>query len=549
MADGLLPSVRDFVRSINDRREERKIDDALRGGNFLNNPQGAIDAVFQIDPRTGISMRDAETARTTAADEARRKRTKENTDTFARYLRGAKPGSDYGALVDQLTPFFKSSLQAGDEEIAAFRQAVSADPGILAGLDDEAFKDISKDRYSNTVITPGAKALRGGEVVASAPFAPRPVTLRSADGNSELHVFDPNAYIPGDAPQAAPRRGVDPTGPAAAPPGGGLGDDEAGQILGDAMRNKVIGESDARVIRDSLGANGGQAYNNWLKENGIRVVPDGTAARAPVAPPSDLPVQRVQPAPAMRAAPAGPIARTTGVKPVKQTRAATAQELAQAGYPQGTAAQVDQDGKFTNLRTPPAASRPKPIDPQKERQRVAGVQSNIDTIGSIRGRIKRLMTHPGGEAATGWLAGRLPAIGQQAENFRKLKDSVADANVIQTVKNLKMESPSGASGFGALTEREGARLENLYGSLSNTNDMAELKRTLREIDGIYAKAEQRARALLKPATPAAPQGQRAGRATMGQTATDRATGRKIILDNGGWVWMDTGQPYRPGKKK
>lgn len=476
MADGLLPSIRDFVRSINDRKEEHRIDDALRGGNYLNNPQGAIDAVFQIDPKTGIALRDQETTRRTAAEEQRRKRTKENTDTFARYLRGAKPGSDYGSLVDQLTPFFKTSLGAGDDEIAAFRQAVAADPGILAGLDDEAFKDISKDRYSNTVITPGAKALRGGEVVASAPFAPRPVTLRSADGNSELHVFDPNAYTGDDAPRAAP------------------------------------------------------------------VAPQGQRSQ-------DLPMERVQPAPATRAAPGGPIARTTGTKPVKQTRAATPQELAAAGYPQGTAAQVDQDGKFTNLRTPPAASRPKPIDPQKERQRVAGVQSNIDTIGSIRGRIKRLMTHPGGEAATGWLAGRLPAIGQQAENFRKLKDSVADANVIQTVKNLKMESPNGATGFGALTEREGARLENLYGSLSNTNDMAELKRTLREIDGIYAKAEQRARALLKPATPAAPQGQRAGRATMGQTATDRATGRKIILDNGGWVWMDTGLPYRPGKKK
>lgn len=548
MADGLLPSIRDFVRSINDRKEEHRIDDALRGGNYLNDPQGAIDAVFQIDPKTGIALRDQETTRRTAAEEQRRKRTKENTDTFARYLRGAKPGSDYGSLVDQLTPFFKTSLGAGDDEIAAFRQAVTADPGILAGLDDEAFKDISKDRYSNTVLTPGSRALRGGEVVASAPFAPRPVTLRSADGNSELHVFDPNAYT-GESPmpQGAPR-GVAPNAPAAAPPGGGLGDDEAAQILGDAMQNKVIGESDARVIRDSLGAQGGAKYNQWLKENGIRVVPDATAARAPVAPPA-LPTERVQPAPPMRAAPGGPIARTTGVKPVKQTRAATPQELAAAGYPQGTAAQVDQDGKFTNLRTPPASSRPKPIDPQKERQRVAGVQSNIDTIVSIRSRIKRLMTHPGGEAATGWLAGRLPAIGQQAENFRKLKDSVADANVVQTVKNLKMESPNGATGFGALTEREGARLENLYGSLSNTNDMAELKRTLREIDSIYAKAEQRARALLKPATPAAPQGQRAGRATMGQTATDRATGRKIILDNGGWVWMDTGLPYRPGKKK
>lgn len=542
----IVSNVIDIVRGINDRKKAARVDDALRGGNYLNDPQGAIDAVFQVDPKTGMMLRDQETARRSAADEQRRKRTKENTDTFARYLRGAKPGSDYGSLVDQLTPFFKTSLGAGDDEIAAFRQAVAADPGILAGLDDEAFKDISKDRYSNTIITPGAKALRGGEVVASAPFAPRPVTLRGADGNSELHVFDPNAFIPEDVPRAAPR-GVAPNAPAVAPPGGGIGDDEAGQILGDAMRNKVIGESDARVIRESLGEQGGAKYNQWLKENGIRVVPDATAARAPAAPPtSSLPIERVQPAPATRAAPQGPIARTTGTKPQKHFRPATPEEL--SGYPAGTAAQINPEtGELRNLKTPPASSRPKPIDPQKERQRVAGVQSNIDTIRSIRGRIKRLMTHPGGDAATGWLAGRLPAMGQQAQNFRNLKDSVADANVIQTVKSLKMESPNGATGFGALTEREGLRLENLYGTLANSSDFAEIKRTLREIDSIYAKAEQRARSLLKPV--AAPQRGGAQRATrLGTRIRDKATGRIAILDNSGWVWEDTGQPVG-GRKK
>lgn len=561
----IVDNVIGIVRGINDRRREARVEDAIRK-NWMTSPDTAIAEAIQADPKRGLALQEQQIARTTAAEEQRRKRLKENTDTFSQYLRGAKPGTDYGALIDQMTPFFKNSLGANDEEISNFKTAITANPEILAGLDPETYKLMSKDRYTDTVATPGSYVRRGGETVEAVPYAPKPVVLRDGNGRSEMRLFNPNEYLPGlngsdsggggGGVAATPQRGggIDPNGPGVAPPGGGVPDNEAAQILNDAQQNKVIGQSDARVIRDSLGPNGQTAYNNWLKQNGIRVVPDGTAARAPVPQGGDLPVQRVQPAPAMRSGQV--IGAPTAPKTPKRLRPATPEEL--RGYPPGTAAQVDEStGELKNLRTPPAASQPKPLS-EKDRtaieKQVTQAEDLVSSMTRLEAQAKRLMDHPGASAATGMVAGRLPGISQQATNFVNEFNNLKQVVGLEAMKALKALSASGATGFGNMSNAEGVRIENMLGALERTSDLPSLRRVYQQIiDFAREKRTAAAKGIMTTrqrlsggsAAPAA----RSTGARMGQTATDSATGRKIILDNGGWVWMDTGEPYRPGKKK
>lgn len=562
---GVVQNIIGMVRDINDRRREARVEDAIRD-NYLTAPDVAIQQAIKADPYRGLALKDRETERNASAAAAARKRANENTDFMARYLRGAPQGSDYGSILDQQSDFLR---QQGikDEEIGAFKSAIAANPNILAGLDDEAYKAMAKDRFSDTIATPGAYVRRGGETVERVPYAPKAVVVRGGDGSSEMRLFNPNDYLSGSdaggGANAGPRRGVDPNGPAAAPPGGGVSDDEAGQILGDAMRNKVIGQSDARVIRDSLGVNGGDKYNQWLKENGIRVVPDAAAARAPVAPPQsaagDLPIQRVQPAPTMRAAPAQSgqrIGAPTAPKPAKRLRPATPEEL--RGYPPGTAAQIDEStGEMKNLRTPPASATKSPAQQYKElKDQEAFTSRNTEAIETFDrlGRTARdLLNHPGMEGATGNVEGRLPQLllGQSSVDFQNELEALKSQIGLSQLMKFKAQSSQGASGFGNLSNEEGRRLERAWGTLETTSSAPVFRKNLKEIIDIAESVKRRSQdAMAKgylPAGGAAPARQGSG-PQLGTRIRDRATGRTAILDNSGWIWEDTGRPVG-GKKK
>lgn len=191
-------------------RQARRVDEEMK--NYLDAPESTITNVMQADPWTGLKLAQDYTDRTRAAEDRQRKQVREDTTDVTRYLRGLPQDTDFGAAIDELTPYFTQTLGITPGAITNFRQAVVTNPSILAGLDDDAFKEIIKDRYNTTVITPGSKALRQGKVVAEAPFARQ--TVATSPGQSR-DVFDPNTgeFLVDEGAPAAPS--------AAAPAAGG----------------------------------------------------------------------------------------------------------------------------------------------------------------------------------------------------------------------------------------------------------------------------------------------------------------------------------------
>jgi hypothetical protein len=82
--------------------------------------------------------------------------------------------------------------------------------------------------------------------------------------------------------------------------------------------------------------------------------------------------------------------------------------------------------------------------------------------------------------------------------FPALKDSIA----LDSLKQLKAASPTGSSGLGSLTEKEGNRLENMYGVLDINGDKVTLKNDLKRLkqtafDYIHGSKDEREKALQK----------------------------------------------------
>lgn len=77
-----------------------------------------------------------------------------------------------------------------------------------------------------------------------------------------------------------------------------------------------------------------------------------------------------------------------------------------------------------------------------------------------------------------------------------IKDSIA----LSSLRQLKAASPTGASGLGSLTEKEGKRLENMYGVLDVGGDKATLKNDIKRLkqtvfDYIHGSKIEREKAL------------------------------------------------------
>jgi GH24 family phage-related lysozyme (muramidase) len=79
-----------------------------------------------------------------------------------------------------------------------------------------------------------------------------------------------------------------------------------------------------------------------------------------------------------------------------------------------------------------------------------------------------------------------------------LKDSIA----LDSIRQLKAASPTGSTGLGSVTEKEGKRLENMYGVLDVNGDKVTLKNDIKRLkqtafDYIHGTKEEREQALAK----------------------------------------------------
>jgi len=82
--------------------------------------------------------------------------------------------------------------------------------------------------------------------------------------------------------------------------------------------------------------------------------------------------------------------------------------------------------------------------------------------------------------------------------FPALKDSIA----LDSIRQLKAASPTGSTGLGSVTEKEGKRLENMYGVLDVNGDKVTLKNDIKRLkqtafDYIHGTKDEREEALAK----------------------------------------------------
>lgn len=540
---GVVQNIIGIVRGINDRKRTHAVNEELK--NYLADPNAAIAAVNQIDAPAAIALdrqRRADEASRIAAGNAAADRGFALTRDM---LRGLPEDADVGAAYDKVSPFLQT-LGVRPEQLAGFRDAVTTNRNVL--LDDDAYKALMTDRYETKIGTPGSHVIRGGQVIDKVPFA---IKAETTPAGSSTNIFNPNTgrFETGGAPSAPaitspadnPPMGAQPTATptlgllrplfraqessgdytAVNPETGALG---VGQVmpktgqalakrLGLAWRPDMMKKNDPASMRyqdaisdaamqESIDAGGGDlaktfshyysgsttAYQNpkgnpktakYVQEMLARAAKAGAPAPANAGEPS---------AGGVVVTPTSVVVPPKPAAPKNTYRAATPQELAAAGYPKGTAAQVGTDGKMVNVKTPPAANQPKPYDQEKAR-------STADSLTTFTTMATELLNDRGLDGAVGNFQGRMPGLllSQAAVNFRNKLDSFKSNIGLNKLMELKAASTQGASGFGNLSNEEGRRLEQAFGTLEGTNDESVIRANLKIIIDTSQRAAERVR--------------------------------------------------------
>lgn len=471
MAGYAAGNIVDFIRGFGQRRKAAQIDDALK--NYLTDPEATVKAVNQISGQAGVELADQTAARNAQRAQQQAGIVKQNRDRFVEattLLRGIDPTKRAEAAT-AMAPQLKEFYGFDDNGLKSFIGAIQANPGVVDQFDEDARKEALKVHIAG----PGAGVYQGTTKVAEQPFAPKGLvyrTVKRPDGGTDVIPLDPN--VPGVAEAGGAQGGPVPGGAQieelalASIPGVTVTSRQRSPAKNAAVGGVAGSYHITDQARDFVPPKGMSMDTLHLRLRqafpGMDVINEKDHIH--VEPPRGTP--RAQPA-----------AQQGGVRPVYSTqgggvRAASKQELAAAGYPTGTAAQVDSTGKFVNLKTPSGKGAQQP---QQVMDRAYALRSNLLTL---KDQATRLLNSPAFSGAVGPLQGRLPSVFERTTDFDNDLQSLRDRVVIETLASLKELSATGASGFGSLTEKEGARLENSRGSLRQTSEQG-LKRSLNEI--------------------------------------------------------------------
>jgi hypothetical protein len=503
----------DFVRGFGQRKKDAQVEGAMK--NYLTNPQQAIAEVNAIDANRGIALRDKNVQDQMAADEAA-------SSHQTRYLSAVKNmgamlqtardrGADLGQAFDQLSPVMTNGLGIKPEELPAWRERVIANPGLLDDIVNEADNKLR-------VLTPGAALAKGTKIVANNPAMMKSVVLRDAAGNSHAAVFDPES---GTYSSGAPGFAPSPTAPGA-PAGGGqltvdavrphLLQQESGgnysavnketgalgayQVMPDtgkalAARVGVVWRPDlmtsdtpeARKYQDAIG---GAAIQEAIANSGgdpaqMAAYYHGGSDRAKWGPRTQKYASEV----AARLSGGGGAAgggfglETSAVKPTKPDyRLATAEEKAAAGLDPEVPYQISGAGKFEKIGERPMGAQSRNLGKAQPGQ----IVNYFKTIKNLKSEVTRLLASPDLDSAVGPVQGRVAGfVSKKAAQFQNDMESLGSRLVVQTLRQLKALSATGASGFGNFSNKEGDRLAEQEGSMKLTGDEAVVRRTLQNV--------------------------------------------------------------------
>lgn len=114
----------------------------------------------------------------------------------------------------------------------------------------------------------------------------------------------------------------------------------------------------------------------------------------------------------------------------------------------------------------------------EQRDKVATAKGVLDSYTQTTGTIDQLLNHPGLSGAVGARVGFAKIPGTDAANAQALIDTVKSSGFINNLLNAKQ----GGASFGALTEGEGKKLENMISSLDQNQDEKSFRASLVKIN-------------------------------------------------------------------
>lgn len=150
-----------------------------------------------------------------------------------------------------------------------------------------------------------------------------------------------------------------------------------------------------------------------------------------------------------------------------------------AGEPAYTQSTVDNPTVVNAAIPPKIRNEFKAKQPQVMTATVSMLRTYRDTQNDIR---NLLNNDEGLRAATGFggeLASKVP--GTRAADAKAIMDKLANRSFVTGLNEMRAASPTGA-GVGAVTEKEGARFENLVASLAQAQTYGQYKSQLIELD-------------------------------------------------------------------
>jgi len=251
-----------LIRGFQDRAHAADVNDAMQGNgdptqNYLNNPQAAVKAVFDVDPNQGLALQDKyqaqqaqQQAQQQTAAQAAQTQAESQFKQFGGLLRAGYEADpqhfDAAGAIEAARPIAKSAWGMTDDHVDQMKAAVARDPTILRGFDPE-YQKTADANLKDYTLAPGAQRYSGGvnpTLVAAAP-AERKAVAVPAGGMAAS--FDPNTG--GFATTAAaPQVGQ--------PAGGALPKVPAAQLLPVIKQKESGGDYTAVSPQGALGAYG-----------------------------------------------------------------------------------------------------------------------------------------------------------------------------------------------------------------------------------------------------------------------------------------------------
>jgi hypothetical protein len=119
-------------------------------------------------------------------------------------------------------------------------------------------------------------------------------------------------------------------------------------------------------------------------------------------------------------------------------------------------------------------------------------QDAMDAVSQALNTVKRIRQSPGLSSigtATGKLAALIP--GTDSKDVRALVDTLKNEQFMTQLQQLKETSANGSAGMGALSNAEGARLENAVASLDTDQSVEQFKTSLATIEQLMMKAQSK----------------------------------------------------------